>query len=92
MLIRWTKPAANDLTHICDYTGKHFGPAQARRDALAIYDGAESLNAMPNRGRPGRRPDTREITVSGLPFLIVYRVHEDAVEIVRISHNAQKWP
>jgi ParE toxin of type II toxin-antitoxin system, parDE len=38
MLVRWTETAANDLTHICDYTEEHFGPAQARRTAIAIYD------------------------------------------------------
>jgi hypothetical protein len=41
MLVRWTTSAADDLTHICDYTEEHFGPPQARRTALAIYDGVE---------------------------------------------------
>jgi plasmid stabilization system protein ParE len=30
--------------------------------------------------------------LSGLPYLAVYRVHEDTVEIVRILHGAQAWP
>src|SRR5277367_6812995 len=59
MLIRWTKPAVDDLTHICDYTEEHFGSAQARRAAIAIYDSVESLRALPSKGRPGRRPNTR---------------------------------
>ena len=37
MLVRWTKPAADDLSHICDYTEERFGAAQALRAALAIY-------------------------------------------------------
>ena len=92
MLIRWTKPAADDLTRICDYTQEHFGAAQARRAALAIYDGAESLKTHPNRGRPGRKPSTRELVVLGLPFLIVYRVGQSVIVINRILHGAQKWP
>jgi hypothetical protein len=28
----------------------------------------------------------------GLPFLAIYRVQEDVVEINRILHGAQKWP
>jgi toxin ParE1/3/4 len=92
MLVRWTKPAANDLTHICDYTEEHFGAAQARRTAIEIYDSADSLQALPNRGRKGRKPNTREIGVSGLPFVSIYRVAQDAVEIVRILHGAQQWP
>jgi toxin ParE1/3/4 len=92
MLIRWTKPAADDLTHICDYTEEHFGPQQARRAAVGIFDSVESLKALPNRGRPGRKLNTHEMSVSGLPFVIIYRVGENVVEIIRILHFAQKWP
>jgi plasmid stabilization system protein ParE len=45
MLVRWTEPAADDLTHICDYTEEHFGAKQARRTAVAVYDSADSLKA-----------------------------------------------
>ena len=92
MLVRWTKPAAVDLTHIPDYTQEHFGPAQARRAALAIYAAADSLITLPSRGRLGRKPNTRELPISGLPFVIIYRVRGDAIEIARILHGAQKWP
>ncbi len=92
MILRWTKPAADDLMSICDYTEEHFGPAQARKAALALYEGAASLAVLPSRGRPGRRPNTRELVIPGLPFLIVYRVRENVIEINRILHGAQKWP
>lgn len=92
MLVRWTKPAADDLWHICGYTEKRFGAAQARRVALAIYESADSLKEMPYRGRKGRKPNTRELMISGFPFLIIYRVGKEAVEIVRVLHGAQQWP
>ena len=66
MLVRWTQPAADDLLHICDYTAERFGAAQARRVADAIYETAASLH----RGRKGRKPDTREMLISGFPFVI----------------------
>lgn len=34
MRIRWTEPAASDLTSICDYINEHDGPEAARRVAL----------------------------------------------------------
>ncbi|MBZ5505312.1 MAG: type II toxin-antitoxin system RelE/ParE family toxin [Acidobacteriia bacterium] len=40
---------------------------------------------FPNRGRPGRV----ELPLSPLPFVVVYRVREDAVEIARLLHGAQ---
>jgi plasmid stabilization system protein ParE len=36
MRIRWTDPAARDLTHICDYIHDRDAPAAARRVALTI--------------------------------------------------------
>ncbi|MGH7836364.1 MAG: type II toxin-antitoxin system RelE/ParE family toxin [Candidatus Binataceae bacterium] len=57
-----------------------------------MYGSADSLTALPNRGRKGRRPRTRELSVPGLPFVIIHRVGKDAIEIVRILHGAQQWP
>jgi plasmid stabilization system protein ParE len=81
-----------DLAQICDYTKNRLGAVQAQRAALAIYEAADSLKDMPNRGRGGRKPGTRETPVGGLPFVIIYRVGKEAVEIVRILHGAQQWP
>jgi len=92
MIVRWTKPAVDDLIHICDYTESRFGAAQARRAALTMYESAESLRNLPNRGRLGRKAGTRELPVVGLPFIIVYRVREETVEIVPILHGSQQWP
>ena len=82
----------DDLTHICDYTEERFGTEQARRVALAIYDAADSLRDLPRRGRTGRKRGRRELNASGLPFVVIYRVGNEAVEIVRIFHGSQQWP
>ncbi|MGO4885850.1 MAG: type II toxin-antitoxin system RelE/ParE family toxin [Bryobacteraceae bacterium] len=92
MRVRWTEHAARDLADICDYTEDHNGPEAARRIALRIYEGLSTLSQFPRRGRPGRSPGTRELVFTGLPFLAVYRVGDDFVEIDRILHGAQKWP
>jgi toxin ParE1/3/4 len=92
MRLRWTQPAARDFTHICDYTRERDGPTAARRVALAIYEGVSSLTHFPQRGRPGRRLNTRELVLSGLPFVVVYRIREEVIEINRILHGAQQWP
>jgi toxin ParE1/3/4 len=47
---------------------------------------------MPQRGRMGRKAGTRELPVAGLPFVIIYRVRGETVEVVRIIHGAQQWP
>ena len=92
MHIRWTDGAVQDFTQICDYVEEHGNAAAARRVALSIHNAIDLLAKFPEYGRTGRKPDTRELVFGGLPYLAVYRVHENAVEIVRILHGAQKWP
>lgn len=92
MIIRWTEPAARDLTKICDYIEQHHSAASARRVALAIYEGVDSLVQFPHLGRSGRQAKTRELPIRSLPFLVIYRIRLETVEITRILHGAQNWP
>jgi toxin ParE1/3/4 len=89
MRLRWTAPAAQDLYNITRYIGRD-NPGAARRVAKTIYDGCESLINFPLRGREGKQTGTRELVFAPLPYLAVYRVIEEVVEILRICHGAQE--
>jgi toxin ParE1/3/4 len=52
----------------------------------------KALAQFPEQGRTGRKSGTRELALSGLPYLAVYRLNGDAIEILRILHGAQIWP
>jgi plasmid stabilization system protein ParE len=43
-------------------------------------------------GRSGRLTGTRELVVSGTPYIIPYRVKEDRLELIAVFHGHQKWP
>jgi toxin ParE1/3/4 len=92
MHVRWTDPAVNDLTHICDYIEEHNSNPTARRIALSIYEHVNALVELPLRGREGRKSGTRELIFAGLPYLAIYRIRGEVVEILRILHGAQNWP
>ena len=92
MRIRWTQPAADDLTNICNYIQEHNTPATARSVALLIYQSVSSLEKFPHRGRIGRKADTRELVITKLPYVAIYRIRENVVEVIRILHGAQDWP
>jgi len=92
MRIGWTELATRDLTNVCDYTQEHIGPEAACRLALRVYEAIATLQRFPHCGREGRKPGTRELVISGIPFLAVYRVGKEVIEIARILHGAQKWP
>lgn len=88
MRIRWTAPAAQDLYGITRYIRRD-NPSAARDVATTIYDGCESLVNFPNRGRQGKVPGTRELPFSPPPYIAVYRVIGDIVEILHIWNGAQ---
>lgn len=92
MRIRWTDPAVRDLIQICDYIEQHGSATTARGIALLIYKSIGALAKFPESGRTGRKADTRELVFSGLPYLAIYRIHNEQVEILRILHGAQQWP
>jgi toxin ParE1/3/4 len=63
------------------------------RIARIVYDGCTRLKDFPNLGRTSTRMrDRRELVFPPLPYIAVYRVTADAVEISRIYHGAQDWP
>jgi toxin ParE1/3/4 len=90
MLIRWSPEAADDLERIVDRI-KQDNPTAGRRVAQAIYRRCSDLELFPNRGRLGRIAGTRELVLAPLPYIVVYRVNPDAVEIARIFHSARNW-
>jgi toxin ParE1/3/4 len=91
MKIRWSPEAATDFVGIVKYIRQQ-NPSAADRVAHAIFESATSLKSFPDRGRPGRVKDTRELVLPSLPFIVVYRVKRHAVEIVRVLHGSQRWP
>jgi toxin ParE1/3/4 len=91
MQVRWTRPAAQDLESIARRI-RQDNPAAALRIAKAIYDRCMGLERFPHRGRNGRIAGTREMVFAPLPYIAVYRVTDDAVEILRIYHSSRNWP
>jgi len=55
-----------------------------------ILAGVDALGRHPQLGREGRVHGTRELVVS--PYLIVYRIAKEAVQIHAVLHGARRWP
>jgi addiction module RelE/StbE family toxin len=90
MIVRWTSPAAEDLRQIARFIRRD-GPTAARHVAKTLFDAANGLDLFPNRGRAGRIAGTRELVFPGWPYILVYEVREQAIEVLHIYHGAQNW-
>lgn len=82
------EPAARDLEGIVDYIALD-NPVAAEEVYRGIVRAAQRLPRFPALGRPGRYPETRELSVSKLPYLIVYEVSAEAVTILAVFHTAR---
>lgn len=83
-----TEPAARDLEGILDYIALD-NPVAAKVVYERIVQAAEKLPEFPALGRPGRHPDTRELSIPGLPYLIAYAVSAEAVTILAVFHMSR---
>ena len=91
MRVRWTTPAADDLYRIVRRI-RQDNPAAAAEVAKVLHGGCSSLRNFPYRGREGRIEGTRELVFPGLPYIVVYRIRDQIVDVLRIYHGAQDWP
>lgn len=91
MIIKWLDDAVYDLRALHHYIGQdNLGAA----DNLVkkILNKVELLPENPSIGRQGRIFNTRELVISGTPYIVPYRVKNRAIEILRIFHCAMQWP
>ncbi len=91
MIIQWHRRARQDLRQARAYIARE-NPQAAARVAQRILNAVERLPDNPEIGRPGRVLDTRELVVTGTPYLLPYTVVGKKIIILRVLHGAQQWP
>ena len=91
MRVKWLRAARANLIAVSEYISQD-NPDAAARTVAAIVRAVDSLGHFPALGRPGRISGTRELVVSGSPYLVPYRVRDGEVELLRVFHAARKWP
>ena len=89
MRIEWTKRAIRDLAALQGYIADRNAAAE-KVTVTQIRDSVQRLTTFPASGRPGKKPNTRVVVVSGPPFLVVYRVSDDEVQILGVIHGARR--
>jgi toxin ParE1/3/4 len=87
----WTPPVVADLDHLVRHIGKDNIDAAFRTEDRVMAAVAR-LERHPPSGRVGARRGARELVVAQTPYLVIYRIRQKAVEILRVIHGAQNWP
>jgi toxin ParE1/3/4 len=88
VIVRWLDQAVEGLKAVRTYIA-HDNPSAAAKIAQRLRDAVKLLGDYPAAGRPGRVPNTRELVVTGTPYILPYRVRAESVEILRVLDGAQ---
>ena len=90
MQLKWTRPAILDLSEAGEFIAVE-NPEAGSKMAERVLEAVEYLVTYPNIGREGRLADSKELVVTGTPFIVIYRVRNGVVQILRVLHHARQW-
>jgi plasmid stabilization system protein ParE len=85
----WSPRSGLDLADIDTFLSE-YDPAAAARMLIAIRSAVDRLSDYPRLGCPLHEP-LRVIGVRNTPYLILYRLRDGVVEVVRIRHARGDW-
>jgi toxin ParE1/3/4 len=88
---QWLSSALAELDRIFEHISLD-NPTAGREVFQCIRHSTRQLSGFPKAGHPGQMRGTRELVITGLPYLVVYRVTPDTVEILRVLHASTNWP
>ena len=92
MKLKWLPKAIANRDAQIDHIAKD-NPLAAITQGDEIEQQVQALVGKPPiSGRSGRKPGTRELVISRTPFVVVFRVKGQTIEIMRLLHSSQQWP
>lgn len=88
MRVRWTRRATKQLADLRLWLSTIDG-ANPQRVSNRIKASGQILERLGDIGRPSHFDGTREISVRGAPYVLVYLAKKDHFLIVAVFHMAQ---
>jgi toxin ParE1/3/4 len=89
--IKWLASAVKDIDCVYEFISQD-RPLSAKKVVQVILDYVEKLSQYPESGKTGRVVGTREIVIHPYPFVVIYRIKKNDVQILSVLHTSRKWP
>lgn len=90
LIIKWTIPAFNDFMVFVNYYRHEVSLTVSTKFANATEQSLQKLSSMPTIARPGFKINTRQYIMQDFPFIIEFRVRNNALEILAFLHQSRK--
>lgn len=88
MRVRFTRPAAGDITQIRDYISK-FDPEAASRVIARLIEVSWGLGDLPEQGRQTDEPGVLLFVVPQLRYFIFYTIAGNEVHVLHVRHTSR---
>lgn len=88
--VLWTIPARRDIDRIAA-TLAEIDPAVAHATIIAIRASSWRLREFPLSAPASGQAGLRKLSVIGAPYLLLYRVRDESVQILRVRHAREDW-
>lgn len=88
---RWTSKSLQDLISIKEYIELDNPQAAVDLTKKIVLKLVEQLTKFQNIGKAWRINGTRELIISNTPYIAIYRVKSEKIEILRILHSSINW-
>jgi toxin ParE1/3/4 len=89
MKLRYKARALRDIERIHGYIAEH-DAAAAKRVVKRIESVISRLSFFPLSGRQGVVTGTRVVVIPNLPYVAIYRVDDEMVDIIAVLHTARR--
>ncbi len=90
-MIDWLLEARIEFKHHIAFIHQHNRQSAARIEAEIIRR-ISTLKIFPAAGRRGRLLNTRELPVTNTPYIVIYALSGEVIQILHILHSSQQWP
>ena len=88
MRVRTLPGARHDLRQTAEYVAID-NPTAARALIRRIQGRLRDLAVFPRQGRPAGA-DRRELVIAGTPYVAIYRIAGNEVQVLRVLHGRQR--
>lgn len=69
----------------------HFNSSQSEFGRMKALKVVEQLSTFHNIGKAGRIHGTRELVIPNTPYIAVYWIKSNKIEVLRVLHTSVKW-
>ena len=91
MRVKWTRRALREQDEAFEWIVAE-NPTAAAEVIDRLRAATRLLSEQPRLGHPGHISGTREFVVNRTPYVVIYRIGSDQIEILAVMHHARERP